>query len=574
MSYPYCTTKDPNKCPKHPGSNDQCWSGGPKCASNAYCREWIWFQPKVCRPKPSVRGIVTGKYCESNAQCASGLCEDYLCKAKANACDIKDPNKCNGGQKQCDSDSHCVSNAYCRKVVGQPNVCRQRSSVRGIVTGKYCEYNAQCASGLCEDYLCKAKANACDKKDPNKCNGGQKQCDSDSQCVSNAYCKKVVGQPNMCRPKSSVRRIVTGKYCESHVQCASGLCIDYLCKAKAKACDKIKSEDCDGGQKQCDSDSECEANAYCRKVAGQPNACRNRRNMTGIVTGKYCESNAQCASGLCIDYGCKIKTPYCSIKDPRKCNKGKSQCNVKNDCTPNAYCRKVAGQPNACRPESTVRGIATGQYCESDAQCGTGLCRDYLCKDKAPYCKVKDPWKCNNGKKQCEGDVDCEANAYCRKVAGQPNACRPKQEVRNITLEKYCENDKQCASGLCNDYLCSEKSEACTVQDPRACNNGEKQCERDIDCEANAYCRKVAGQPNVCRYKDSVKDRPMGDACTSADQCVDGYCDAYACSDTPPSCSFLNPGACIQAYVRYMKIMAVLGIIAGIIYLALKLGLL
>ena len=277
--------------------------------------------------------------------------------------------------------------------------------------------------------------------------------------------------------------------------------------------------------------------------------------------------------------------PYCTTKDPWKCPKypgSNDQCwSGGPTCASNAYCRdSVWGQPKVCRPLSSVRGIATGKYCESDAQCASGLCSDWLCKAKTiarnsvTACDKKDPWKCNGGQKQCDSSGQCKSNAYCRKVAGQPNACRPKSDVRNITLENYCENDKQCASGLCNDYLCSEKSEACTAQDPRACNNGEKQCERDMDCESDAYCRKVAGQPNVCRYKDSVKDRPLGDACTSADQCVDGYCDAYACSDTPPSCSFLNPGACIQAYVRFMKIMAVLGVIVGIIYIAFKLGLL
>ena len=214
MPYPYCSTKDPWKCPKHPGSNDQCWRGGPQCASDAYCRDWVWGQPKVCRPKSSVRGIAAGKYCESNAQCASELCVDYLCKARAKVCNIKDPWKCNGGHSQCHSDIDCEKNAYCRKVAGQPNVCRQRPNARGIATGQYCESNAQCSSGLCYDYLCKNKANACDKRDPRACNGGHKQCDGDNECNSNAYCRKVAGQPNVCRQKPNVRGIATGKYCE------------------------------------------------------------------------------------------------------------------------------------------------------------------------------------------------------------------------------------------------------------------------------------------------------------------------------------------------------------------------
>lgn len=481
-------------------------------------------------------------------------------------CTKVDPKQCNNGQAQCNNDSDCASDAYCRKVAFQPNACRPKSTVRNIPAGIYCESNEQCKSGLCSGWKCTGKTPYCTKVDPRECNNGNAQCNNDIDCESDAYCRKVAGQPNACRPKSTVRNIPSGTYCESNTQCTSGLCSDWKCTDKTKACNSVDPKDCNKGQSQCNADTDCASDSYCRKVAGKPNTCRLKPSVKGRQLGDYCEGNAQCRSGLCSGWKCTGKTPYCKIVDPTKCNNGKSECNEDVDCEKNSYCRKVAGQPNTCRATGEIKNRPIGEYCEGNGQCKSGLCTNWKCKGKTPYCSIKDPTKCNKGQSECNVDNDCTANAYCRKVAGQPNTCRPKSTVTNIATGKYCESDEQCKTGLCNNWTCTDKTKACTKVDSNQCNDGKSQCEKDADCETDAYCRKVAGQPNACRLRDSVKDRKKGDACTSADQCADGYCSNWACSDTPPPCNIMNLPQCFsdaKRYAMYAIIVVVLLFLGG-----------
>jgi hypothetical protein len=246
------------------------------------------------------------------------------------------------------------------------------------------------------------------------------------------------------------------------------------------------------------------------------------------------------------------KKPYCTILNPDICSKDGLSCNSNTDCATNAYCRKPWFQPWICRPDGTVRDIPTGEYCESNEQCESGLCDSYLCKARTPACTELDPNKCNNGQDECWGtnpDALCASNAYCREVAGQPNTCRLRGDIKNVPNDKYCDFNEQCESGLCDNYLCKARTPACPIVNPNACNGGKDECwgtNPDALCAADAYCSEIAGQPNTCRIRGDTKNVPTGSFCNFASQCKGGYCNWWTCSDTAEPCGFLNWGPCFE----------------------------
>ena len=144
-----------------------------------------------------------------------------------------------------------------------------------------------------------------------------------------------------------------------------------------------------------------------------------------------------------------VKT--CNVLDPNKCTK----CNTSDDCEQNAYCRHPAFQKPVCRNKQSVTNLPNGNYCEGNSQCNSGFCFNWVCKGRSmPYCTHVSPWKCFQGQSECNNNSDCQDNAYCRMVAGQPNACRPKKTVRNIPGGQYCDIDAQCKSGKCTKWTC------------------------------------------------------------------------------------------------------------------------
>jgi hypothetical protein len=243
--------------------------------------------------------------------------------------------------------------------------------------------------------------------------------------------------------------------------------------------------------------------------------------------------------------------PYCTILNPNVCSKAGFTCNSNSDCSSSAYCRKVAGQPNTCRANGDVRNIPAGQYCDSAAQCASGLCEGWLCRARTPACSILDPNKCNGGKSECDYDGQCAKDSYCRKVAGQPNTCRLSGNAKNVPVGQYCDKTSQCASGPngpanCENYICTARTAACNILDPTLCNKGASECDNNYQCATNAYCRKVAGQPNTCRIQGTATNVKSGDYCDTASQCKGGYCNSWVCSDSPPPCGFTNIGACFE----------------------------
>ena len=159
------------------------------------------------------------------------------------------------------------------------------------------------------------------------------------------------------------------------------------------------------------------------------------------------------------------------------------------------------------------------------------------------------PWR-DTG---CDDDKHC-ADGYCERVAGQINACRRHDSVKDREDGEFSRADDQCKSGLSAHHMCVPRIPACTdlncwqhVGCAQMTCGGAKPatamdypCNRDLDCEENAYCDKVAAQRNTCRKKDSIKNRPDGEFCKRDDHCASGLCASHRCVPRIRACTDLN----------------------------------
>ncbi|MFO0745824.1 MAG: MopE-related protein [Myxococcota bacterium] len=230
---------------------------------------------------------------------------------------------------------------------------------------------------------------------------------------------------------------------------------------------------CDGtavqSQPQCPStcaaDSECDDAAHCDGTC-----------VGDVPDGGTCDEASDCVSDHCTNGHC------CS---------GDVCCAVAGDC-PAAF-----STPPACDDATTCRGTKDVATCVAFA-CGTALdvADDSACsasvtsKDCGPYPSVR----CNGAVDQtspacatsCQGNADCDANAYCRS-----GVCVPDEPDGGA-----CSDDSQCQAAHCQNHFCCSGGDCCSGP-----NNGP------IDCPSALYANAPScDSPSTCQgsRKDPV----------------------------------------------------------------------
>ena len=184
-----------------------------------------------------------------------------------------------------------------------------------------------------------------------------------------------------------------------------------------------------------------------------------------------CEQAAQCADGqTCADDFCR-----CDINDPTTCPDGQA-------CGPDLRCHEGApGDPcfaNTCDGLTKCHPVLATCHCNNNGDCISGVC--------------------NTETNACE----CETDAHCL-IEGQ--VCDPIK--------------RECVAGCVSDEECGAGS-ACTLDN--ACVTAE--------CSGNGDC----GPDEVCDANHACTAGAAGSACTSQDQCADGfYCEltSFRCRD-------------------------------------------
>ena len=323
------------------------------------------------------------------------------------------------------------------------------------------------------------------------------------------------------------------------IDCPNGKCYcnkDTLCERKRESCTTTDKSKCDHNTVYCDNNSWC-TSGFCDIVVGQPNVCRKTDTELSRADGEFCNvKDNQCASGLCAHHKCEPKIKACKTKDCwQTLGTATHPCNRDNDCEDGAYCRKVAAQRNTCRLKPTEKNRPNGEYCDSDrhdkhGQCASNYCNDWKCKPRKDSCLQtnKKDKRCND--KHCHEGQECKSG-FCDIVVGQPNRCRRADTELSRANGEFCNvKDNQCASKLCAHHKCEPRIKACkTTNCWQTLGTATHPCNRDIDCEDGAYCRKVAGQRNTCRLKPTEKNRPNGEYCDAQGQCSSGICHGYIC---------------------------------------------
>ena len=297
--------------------------------------------------------------------------------------------------------------------------------------------------------------------------------------------------------------------CKSHDDCdddeycnwaQAGHDGDGLCHKKKQVCTTEK-DDCTWAESGCHNNAWCESvegkDSYCDIKAFQPNRCRKHDDIGARPNGEFCNDDSQCATGRCSSYECKALVPICTMlngqtrnesDDDKKindCNKGPNgECHESTDCGPDAYCKKVAGQKNACRKHEETNGRILGEFCHTDIQCASLNCKNYRCAE----------WG---------GTVE---------------------------LGGSCSNDEKCISGHCDNNVCVDK-----LPDGSDCRNKNK----DSRCLSGLCGRKESGSTYCCdtgttKIGDNCAFLPSGEDCHKNEQCATGFCDDGKCATKLP----------------------------------------
>ena len=357
------------------GTNEPCHRDG-DCRKDSYCRK-VAFQRNTCRKHGHVKNRAHNEYCESDSQCSTGLCWGYRCKRKLDPCTaLSCHQKVDGTNDPCHRNGDCRNDSYCRKVAMQRNTCRKHGHVKNRAHNEYCESDSQCSTGLCWGYRCRHKLAPCTNKSCHQnLDGTNQPCHRDGDCRKDSYCRKVAMQRNTCRKRAHVRRRPPGEYCDNSGQCNSGLCDNWLCRAKSKPCTNPNKSACNWNQHGCHNNSWCADGGYCDIKAAQPNRCRKPKHSRHRDRGEFCTDTYQCTYGNKL-YVSSIKKltnllPLIPKKShPAFVKKIKELEGANRGMTCRGWrCKDVRNKNRGCWKQCNKKAGHCDHHCGKDAKC-------------------------------------------------------------------------------------------------------------------------------------------------------------------------------------------------------------
>jgi hypothetical protein len=364
-----------------------------------------------------------GETCTCTEECASGFCIDGVCcdspcEHGCMICDIPGLlGACSpvpaGGRpvvdgtcmaepvSSCGLDGTCDGRGNCQKYPdGTP--CGQ-----GTCAGDSIQGAKACQAGRCTE----AAPVSCA---PYSCNSAEATCfgvcTSDSQCSGRPCIER------SCGPKPLGAACVSAPDCQSGF-CAGGVCCDVACTGPCVSCRQPgKLGECTRmGSPCCSANADCAPPTTC--ISGQ---CRLK------PLGAPCASNAQCASGKCVDGVC--------------CNR--NQCGECQNCKTGTCRNVISGGED---PDTCPNTLATNP-CGKTGKCdGQGRC---LARAAGVFCKTACDDNANKLTFTCDGQGAC--------VQSSKTACRP-YTCRDGNCLSRCVSNADCAGyqGVyCQDGSC------------------------------------------------------------------------------------------------------------------------
>jgi hypothetical protein len=270
---------------------------------------------------------------------------------------------------------------------------------------------------------------------------------------------------------------------------------------------------------------------YC-KLQGEYAACNEPGANCDLLCAKpeaddfRCYADEQCASGWCntlrddlggwgrCDPGGELGDPCEGDYDPFG--------EILMVCRPEFHCEEATCQdkrPNGspcsdnyaceigqCDEETHICGRRDGSSCGYQAECETNICIEGICG--LP------------GDGKCLLDEHCAGDEYCAGACQPPNcSCSgcPVGQCTSGNGSTGCEEDRHCASGMCEDGVCVQPKQ---LGDP--CS-APYECYPIGRCE-NGVCVSAAGPGETCTGLDS---------CQQPFLCIDGRCEVMNLTCAP-----------------------------------------
>jgi putative metal-binding protein len=484
------------------------------------------------------------------ASCATGTCALTACNAGFFDCDGSPQNGCEA--LPCSDGGHCTTDAQCASGTCQNGFCATPSCSDQIKNGtetsvdcggscppcnagQGCSIDADCLGGVCAGGACQAPSCADHVK-----NGGETGVDCGGAT---------------CAPCGA------GDLCGVGSDCASGVCTGGVCQA-AVCTDGVKNGtetavDCGGALcPPCADGLGCAVGTDCVDIVCLGGVCQTPACTDGIQNGgetdvdcggpacapcgvaSHCQSNGDCVSGICMNGTCQAPSCNDAVKNgnetgvdcggscfkPETCNGVDDDCNGLVDdglgtitCGAGACQVTVAacasGQAQACTPLAPQPELCDGMI---DDDCDGVVDNGCACVNGATQ-------SCYGAAPSTLGVGACAAGSQVC-AHGQWGACTGQV----IPTQELCDSVDNDCNGLVDDDLGQ------TVCGVGACQAMVQNC--------------VAGQPQACLPGD-----PSPETCNDVDDDCNGLvdddlpattCGQGACQITTPSCVNGQPQAC------------------------------
>lgn len=267
-------------------------------------------------------------------------------------------------------------------------------------------------------------------------------CSSNANCSANEMCAcgfiPVTGgythETNCTMYNGSAAgqcRLDDGEPCTTYSQCASEACVNKDSTTGVGICGMV-----------CTSDSNCSA-VY--KCASPQNLSAMSSYMQGDLVkycfgkiGNLCNNNNLCYSQNCKpgcsgdNNRCVIPTYSCYCSSSSDCTGTSTACVVQNTTQPIS---NVIGQ------QVCITGLATGQSCSIDSQCGSNNCQNGYC--------------CASGKLCCDSDSQCSGGQVCFTNSNWAAYIKYYTCSDKLGSGDYCQENKECTVAPCSGHLCS-----------------------------------------------------------------------------------------------------------------------
>ncbi|MEL6340495.1 MAG: hypothetical protein AAFQ65_11340 [Myxococcota bacterium] len=284
-----------------------------------------------------------------------------------------------------------------------------------------------------------------------------------------------------------------GAACDTGLTCVDGVCCDDACEGVCRSCRGDVSGGFDGTCTFLLAGTELIIEAEDYEDCPGVQTCDGNGACFARAAGESCDSDSQCDSGFCTDGVC------CDSRCAGTCEScSTGTCLVVENAPDPGTCSSQCFEGGICD------GLAVGDACTSDGECGSEICSDVCVPADGDACCVL-----ANGN-VCSDDVDCLntcISGACAVFADVSGACDDSDDCSGnlactggrclVPDGGTCEGNDACVNGACAQGICGPPRAAGEI-----CDAGD-----NTDCAS----------PSTCINERCLL--PDGEACTAPTQC-------------------------------------------------------